>query len=73
MSLKDELKKTIDNVGDALNEAGHRVSAGTERATREAAGDEMTPGEKAKSVVNEGKENVLAGVDKAKQDLRNNT
>jgi hypothetical protein len=73
MGLKEELVKTIDNAGDALSEAGHRVTAGTEKATREAAGDTMTPGDKLGSVVNEGKENLLAGVDKAKVDIRNKT
>jgi hypothetical protein len=73
MGIKDELHKVIDNAADALSEAGHKLNANTEQATRDAAGDEMTAGEKAKSILNQGKEDVLAGVDHAKQDVRNNT
>jgi hypothetical protein len=72
MSLKNDLKKTIDNVSDAVSEAGHRTSAEAERVSREAAGDELTPGEKLGSAMNEGKERVLADIDKAKRDVRNN-
>jgi hypothetical protein len=71
MSIKDQLKKTIDNVADTFSEAGHRANADAERANREVAGDVMTPGEKVGSVANEGKETVLAEVDRAKRDLRN--
>jgi hypothetical protein len=71
MGIKDELHKTIDNTADALDQAGHEVNAGAERANREAAGDTMTTGEKAKSLLNEGKEKVLADVDQAKRDIRN--
>jgi F0F1-type ATP synthase membrane subunit b/b' len=73
MGIKDELHKVIDNAADALSEAGHKVNASTEQAKRDAAGDEMSTGEKAKSVLNQGKENVLAEVDRAKQDVRNKT
>jgi hypothetical protein len=72
MGLKDELKKTIDNVSDAVSEAGHRGNAAGERAQREVAGDTMTPAEKVGSVLNEGKENVLAETDRAKRDVREN-
>jgi len=71
MGLKDELKKTIDDVGDAVDELGHRSAADGERAKREVAGDVMTPGEKVGSLANEGKERVLADVDRAKRDIRN--
>ncbi len=71
MGLKDELKKTIDNVADAFSEAGHRANADAEHANREVAGDAMTPGEKLGSVTSEGKESVLAEVDRAKRDFRN--
>ncbi len=73
MGIKDELKKTIDNVADTFSEAGHRTKADAERADREVAGDTMTPGEKLGSVANEGKETVLADVDRAKRDFRNDT
>jgi hypothetical protein len=71
MGLKDELKKTVDNIGDAISEAGHRSSADAESTKREVAGDVMTPGEKLGSYANEGKERVLADVDRTKQDARN--
>jgi F0F1-type ATP synthase membrane subunit b/b' len=73
MDIKDALHKTIDNAADALSEAGHRINASTEQAKRDAAGDEMSTGDKAKSVLNEGKEKILAEVDKTKQDVRNKT
>ncbi len=73
MGIKDELKKTIDNVSDTFSEAGHRTNADAAHADREVAGDVMTPGEKLGSVANEGKESVLADVDRAKRDFRNDT
>lgn len=73
MGIKDELKKTIDNVADTFSEAGHRTNAEAERTDREIAGDTLTPGEKLGSVANEGKEGVLADIDKAKRDFRNET
>lgn len=72
MGLKDELKKTIDNVSDAVNEAKHRGNAEVERAKRAAEGDTMTATEKAGSFLKEGKEKVLEGVDRAKRDVREN-
>jgi gas vesicle protein len=72
MGLKDELKKTIDNVGDAISELGHRGKAEAEQASREAAGDTMTPGEHVGSVLTEGKERVLAEVDRTKREVREN-
>jgi len=80
MSLKDGLdrgldaiKKGADNVKDGIDEASHRGNAAAERESREVAGDQMTIGENVGSVLNEGKESVLADVDKAKRDLRNTT
>lgn len=70
MGLRNEIKKTVDDVGDALNEAGHRANAGSERANREVAGDSMTTAKKAGSVLNEGKEKTLAEVDRAKREIR---
>ncbi len=72
MGLREEIKKTVDNVGDAINEATHRTNAAGEHAKREAAGDALTPSEKIGSVVNEGKEKVLAEVDRTKRDVREN-
>jgi hypothetical protein len=71
MGIKDELKKTVDNIGDTIDEAGHRGSADAESAARDVAGESMTPGERLGSVVREGKERVLADVDRAKVDVRN--
>ncbi len=73
MGLMDGIKKTVDNVTDKLSEAGHKTNAEAEHASRDVAGDAMTPGEKMGSVVNEGKEDLLAGVDHAKVDVRKNT
>ena len=73
MGIKDELKKTIDNVADTFSEAGHRANADAEHANRDVAGDVMTPGEKLGSVATEGKEGILADVDRAKRDFRNDT
>lgn len=73
MGLMDGIKKTVDNVGDAISEATHKTNAEAEHATRDAAGDVMTPGEKVESFANEGKENVLGGIDHAKRDIRSNT
>lgn len=73
MGIKDELKKTIDNVSDAFSEAGHRTNAEAEHTNREVAGDALTPGEKIGSVATEGKESVLADVDRAKRDIRSDT
>ncbi len=70
MGIKDELHKTIDNTADAIDQAGHEINAAAERANREAAGDTMTTGEKAKSILSEGKEKVLAEVDRTKRDVR---
>ncbi len=73
MGLKDELNKTVENVKDAFREAGHRSAAEAEQAERDVNGDLLTPGEKVASVANQTKHEVLAGVDKAKIDVRNNT
>jgi len=72
MGLLDGIKKTVDNAADALSEAGHKTNAEAEHASREVAGDTMTPGEKLGSVANEGKEDLLAGVDRTKRDVRDN-
>jgi hypothetical protein len=73
MGMKEELKKTVDNVKDAFNEAGHKANADAEQAERDLAGDTLTPAEQVRSVANQAKEETLAGVDRAKQTIRNNT
>jgi hypothetical protein len=72
MGIKDELHKTIDNTADAIDQVAHESNAAAERAKREVAGDTMTTGDKAKSILNEGKEKVLAEVDRTKRDVRSN-
>lgn len=71
--MADDLKKAADNTKDAAHELEHRTKAGLEHAKRDVAGDEMTTGEKVRSVVHEDVENTKADVDKTKQKLRNNT
>ena len=73
MKATDAVKKTIDDVKDAINEAAHRSNAEGEKAKRELLGDEMTIGEKAKSVANQAKESVQAEYDSAKKGVRDNT
>jgi hypothetical protein len=80
MGLKDTLndgldavKKGIDNVKDTVSETVHRSNAEAEQATRDAAGDALTPGEKVGSMLRQGKETLQGDVDAAKRDLRNNT
>ncbi len=69
----DAIKKTTDNVRDSVHEAGHRSAAEAERAKRDVAGKEMTPGEKAGSALNEAKHRTQAEIDAAKQHARNKT
>lgn len=71
MGLNDAIKKTVDNITDKVNQMTHEGNADAEQATRDTFGDQMTPGEKVGSVANEAKERFLGGVDKAKQDVRN--
>ncbi|HEY5426570.1 MAG TPA: hypothetical protein VIJ77_08485 [Candidatus Tumulicola sp.] len=73
MGIKDAIEKTVENAKDALNEGGHRSAAEGERAKRELVGDEMTPGERVKSVANEAKENVQAEYDATKRNVRDKT
>ncbi|MBC5815041.1 MAG: hypothetical protein GIW97_00725 [Candidatus Eremiobacteraeota bacterium] len=68
--MADGVKDTVDNVRDGANEAGHRTEARAEQEKRNVAGDEMTAGDKAKSMVNQGKNEVQAGYDKTKRDVR---
>ncbi len=68
--MANEIKRTIDDIGDAAKEGLHRGSAEVEHEKRAAFGDAMTPGEKVGSVVNETKENANADIDKAKREIR---
>lgn len=80
MGLKDELNKVVDkakdaaeNVKDAVSEATHRSAAEAEQKKRDVAGDQMTPGEQAGSMLNQAKNTVQGDVDATKRDIRNNT
>jgi hypothetical protein len=73
MGLKEDLKKTGDDLKDIAKEAKHRVTAEGERTKRELLGDDMTLGEKAKSTWNEAKNRGAAEIDKTKRDLRDKT
>ena len=64
------VKHGAADVKDFVSEAGHRGAAESEQAKRDVAGDTMTPGEHVGSVLNQGKENLEAGVDHAKREVR---
>ncbi len=70
MSTKNPIQHAVDDVRDATKEALHRSTAEAEHARREALGDEMTWGEKAKSGANELKNRAQAEVDHAKRKAR---
>ena len=67
------MKKVGDNIKDAVDETRHREAAEVEREERELNGDVMTPGEKIRSTGREAEHDVLAGVDRAKRAIRENT
>jgi F0F1-type ATP synthase membrane subunit b/b' len=71
MGLKEDIAKALDNVKDAVSEAGHRSAAEEEQAKRDIAGEAMTPGEHVASVANQAKHTVQADIDETKRDLRN--
>ncbi|MBV8151389.1 MAG: hypothetical protein JOY59_07515 [Candidatus Eremiobacteraeota bacterium] len=73
MSLDRKINKAIDDTKDTLDEGVHRSIAEGEQARRDLNGDQMTPGEKAKSAVNQTKHNIEAEVDRAKRDIRSRT
>lgn len=67
----DAVKRTTDNVKDAIHEGQHRTAADAEKARRESLGDELTGSEKVKSVLNEAKHRTQAEIDAGKRDVRN--
>jgi len=69
----DALKGTVDNIKDTVHEGQHRAAADSERAKREALGNEMTAGEKIGSAVNEAKHRTQAEYDATKRDIREKT
>jgi hypothetical protein len=70
---KDAVKHGVDDTKDAIDEAAHRTAADAEKARRDTAGDMMTPGEKAGSVIRETTDRVKADVDEAKRKVRDRT
>ena len=69
----DKLKDAVENVKDAVSEGIHRATAQVEQQKREVAGDEMTTGEKASSMIKQEKQTVQADIDAMKRDDRNKT
>ncbi|GAC1544620.1 MAG: hypothetical protein NVS2B17_25920 [Candidatus Velthaea sp.] len=69
----DAIKTGVENVKDSVSEAGHRSAAEGEQAKRDVAGDNMTLGEKAGSVLHQGAETVKGDMDATKRDIRSNT
>lgn len=72
-SIGEEVKRGVEDVRDAASEALHHSAAEAEHERREAAGDTMTPGEKAASAMDEAKERIEEGVDKTKRSVRDHT
>jgi hypothetical protein len=71
--VKDAFKHGAENVKDAVNEARHRGEAEGEQAKRDLAGDTLTPGEYAGSVVNQAVNSTQADISHAKRDIRDTT
>ena len=70
MGLKDDTTKAVENTKDRLSEGGHDAVANAEQAKRDLVGDELTPGEVAGSKLNQAKNEIQAGVDRAKREIR---
>jgi hypothetical protein len=68
--MGSKLRKTVDDVRDAVNEVRHRSNATAEHVRRAANGDRMTAGEKVKSYLREDAEDTKADVDRAKRTVR---
>ncbi len=71
--MTDKISKAIDDVADTVKEGVHRTAAEGERAKRDVAGDTMTPGERAGSVINEAGDELKAGVERARRNVRDST
>jgi hypothetical protein len=69
----DAIKRTADDVRDAIHEGWHRTEADAEEARRDNLGDELPAPEKAKSVLREVKERTQAEIDAAKREVRKHT
>ena len=68
--VADSVKRTADEVRDTVHEGQHRGAADAERVRREAFGDELTAGEKTRSLLDEAKERTQAEIDAAKREVR---
>ncbi len=68
--VKHGFKHAAADVKDGANEARHRSAADAERAKRDIAGDQLTPGEYADSVGKEAVNRTKAGIDQAKRNVR---
>jgi hypothetical protein len=66
----DRLKDRVADVKDSINEKLHREAADAEHAHRDAAGGDMTAGDRVASIANEVKSNAQAGIDALKQRAR---
>lgn len=71
--MDKNVKDAARDVEDAMNEQKHKAAADVERLKRDAVGDEMTVGEKARSHGNELKNRTQAELDKAKREIRDHT
>ncbi|MFN2449544.1 MAG: hypothetical protein ABR508_07105 [Candidatus Baltobacteraceae bacterium] len=69
----NEINKAAKDIGDTVKEGVHRGQADSERAKREAAGDAMTPGDKAGSVIDEAGSTAKAEIDRTKRTFRDST
>jgi hypothetical protein len=70
MGIKDDVANAAENVKDRLSEGKHDVVAHAEQAKRDIAGDDLTPDEVAGSQLNQAKNEIQAGVDRAKREIR---
>jgi hypothetical protein len=70
MGLKDDVSKATEDAKDLVSEGGHDAVARSEQAKRAIAGDDLTPAEVAGSKLNQGKNEIQAGVDRAKREIR---
>jgi N-acetylglucosamine kinase-like BadF-type ATPase len=71
-TVSNAAETAIANVKDAASEATHHAAAQAEQTKRDVAGDALTPGEHIESVATQVKEETLAQVDAAKQEIRSN-
>jgi hypothetical protein len=67
---RDRVETVKGDTKDMVDEAKHRVAAGTEKAKRAVEGDAMPLGERVESHVKEAGHNIAADVDKAKRNVR---